>query len=88
MAAIASTLFRGLLNVAIVTLVVAVTWSVYIYREPLAGAVEPVTRLFHDTQDEPARITAPVAEPVSSTESTTDTQATTDSVPAGKTTTE
>ena len=88
MAAIASTLFRGLLNVAIVTLVVAVTWSVYIYREPLADTVEPVTRLFHDTQDEPARTAAPVAEPVSSTEAATDTQATTDSAPAGKTTTE
>ncbi len=67
MGAILSTLFRGLATVAIVTLVVAVTWSLYIYREPIAGSVAPVTRLFQSTTEEPARAAAtvdPAPEPV------------------------
>ncbi len=63
MAAIISTLFRGLANVAIVTLVVAVTWSLYIYREPIAKTVQPVTNLFQSASDQPARAAATVVTP-------------------------
>jgi len=48
---ILSTFFRGLLNVVIVTAVVALTWSVYIYREPIASTLAPVTGLFKDDSD-------------------------------------
>ncbi len=91
MVAIFSTLFRGLVNVAIVTLVVAVTWSIYIYREPITSTIEPATRLFQSEPLEPARaaatLPAPVITPVDATQTGDSTGNAPDPVPAGNTTT-
>ena len=65
MAAIFSTLFRGLVHVGITTLVVALTWTIYIYRAPIASTIEPVIRQFQSTPTalEPARAAATVPAP-------------------------
>ena len=63
MVAIFSTLIRGLVHVGITTLVVALTWTVYIYRAPIASTIEPVTRQFQSTPLEPARASATVPAP-------------------------
>ncbi len=65
MTAILTTLFRGMVNVAIVTLAVAVIWSVYLYREPITSTIEPATRLFKSSPQEPARsaATVPILKP-------------------------
>ncbi len=60
MTAILSKLFRGLASIVIAVLVVTVTWSTYIYRDPIARTMEPVTNLFRSDSNDPARAGAVV----------------------------
>jgi len=60
MAATLTSLFRGLVHVVIVTIFVAIIWSRYIYRAPIATTLEPVTKLFGSDRNEPARTAAAV----------------------------
>lgn len=55
MASMFSTFLRGMVGVAAAILIVAVTWTVYIKRDAVVGAAEPVAKLLTDSGGESAK---------------------------------